>query len=365
MNLVPEKRLDKTGKLVTRHVRQDGSSPKSGTSLPAPSVAPKSAARAQSPKPLKLRPQQLKQELYKESRYQGIVSPQLRAEGTDFLHKRTNFRANDVEFLSVLSVANEADALHMLNEGIRTKEDAVTYMRDRGMEPPFDRSELVEKALSRNISADQYRFFFNTANVPTINLESPYLVEAMELFGIVSLKPQYHDVSRLICDGEVRLADIKKIGAGRLKGYHRLRDTIPAFKALQKPDCKFTHDDIKNLLGRVMFPGKDKYGYKSDYEAAIRYLVRYGPEFIESVDLLKLNELDRKFAFTPFDRMERAKFHLHFIDGPLNSVDVDVLLEERVDPVRASQLAASGMNVTSILGVIQEDVPSSVSSGWL
>jgi hypothetical protein len=367
MNLIPEKRLDKTGKLVTRHVRSDSSSSLVSTSLPAPSVAPQKAQRKQSPATPKLRPKQLQQELYKESLYQGLVSSNLREDNTSFLTKKSQFRANDVEFFAVLAVAYEGDAIKMLNDGVRTTEDAITYMRDRGMEPPFDRSALAQKALERNITPDHYRHFFRTANTATINLKSPHLVDAIELFGIMSLKDQYHDVARFICYGEVRLTDIKKIGAVKLKGYHRLRDTIPAFKALQEPDCKFTHEDIKNLLGRVMPAGNSSGArYKNDYETAIRYLVRYGPEFIESVNLNELNGQDRKFAFMEMTgRMERAKFHLHLLDTPLYGADIDRLYEAQVDPVRANELAMAGMSVTSILGVIQEEVPSSMSSGWL
>lgn len=366
MNLVPEKRLDKTGKLVTRHVRSGSDSPLASRSLPAPSVAAQKTSRKQSLATPKLRPKQLQQELYKESLYQGLVSPNLREAGTSFLSKKSHFRANDVEFFAVLAVAYEGDAIKMLNDGVRTTEDAITYMRDRGMEPPIDRSALVQKALERNITPDHYRHFFRSANVATVNSGSPHLVDAIELFGIMSLKDQYHDVARFICDGEVDLADIKKIGAVKLKGHHRLRDTLPALRALKEPDCKFTHDDIKKLLGRVMPAGNSSGArYKNDYEAAIRYLVRYGPEFVESVNLNELNGQDRKFAFMGVDRMDRAKFHLQLLDTPLYGADIDILYEERVDPVRASELAMAGMNVTSILGVIQEEVPSSVSSGWL
>lgn len=364
MNLVPEKRLDKTGKLVTRHVRSGSDAPLAAASLPAPSVAPQKASRKQSPTTPKLRPKQLQQELYKESLYQGLVSPQLRGSANWSLTIKAVFRANDVEFYSVLAVAYEGDAIKMLGDGVRTTEDAIAYMRERGMEPPFDRTAVTQEALRRNIIPDNYRVFFRSANLPSAKSESPHLADAIELFGIMSLKSQYHSVSHQILAGEVRLEDIKKIGAVKLKGYNRLKDTIVAFEALQKPDCKFTHQDIKDLLGRVQPGTRDHRGWKSDYDAAIRYLVAYGPEFVRSVNLNELNDYHRRFGLRP-DGMERTKYQMAFMDTPLYDAQITTLYEAGIDPVRGAELANAGMEVTSIIGVVQEDVPSSIGSGWL
>lgn len=365
MNLIPEKRLDKTGKLVTRHVRSAPVASSAAARLPVPSVAPQKPTRKQSPAAFKLRPQQLEQTRYYGARIRpDYLSPALRVVTDDFNDERTAFTANNVEFYAVLAVAHETDALKMLNDGVRTTEDAIAYMSERGMEPPFDRTALVQEALRRNISPENYRDYFNNANVATVNQDSPYLADAIELFWIMALKDQYHDVSRLICDGKVRLEDIKKIGALKLKGYYRLRDTVPALKRFKEPECPFTHQDIKNILERVQPARRDHRGYKSDYETAIRYLVKYGPEFIASVNINKLNEADRHAIYRQ-DRMEFAKFTTHFSSAPLFGRDIETLYNAGVDPVRAAELATAGMGVNSIIGVIQEEIPSSIGSGWL
>jgi len=361
MNLTPEKRLDKTGKLVTRHVRSSSVVSSSAASLPAPSAVP----RKQPHGSLKLRPKQLEEKAYQEDIREGWLSPQLQGMSHEYWDQRANFRANDVEFYSVLAVARDTDAIKILNDGVRSTEDAITYMQDCDMEPPFDRTSVVQEALRRNITPSDYRDFFMKSNIGTINENSPHIVDCMELFGIISLTNQYHDVSRLISNGEVRLEDIKKIGAVKLKGYGRLRDTIPALKALKEPDCKFNHKDVQSLLERVMPAGRDASRYKNDYETAIRYLVSYGPEFISSVNINELNGLDRRFAHHQ-DRMALAKFHVHFSQTQLyGRGDITTLYDAGVDPIRAAELARGGMAVNSIIGVIQEDVPSSVSSGWL
>ena len=368
MNLIPEKRLDKTGKLVTRHVRASAPAAAVSTSIPAPMSAHTATPKAEAAGKLKLRPKQLQQKLYREDSSQLFLSPQMRDEdhGRRYLYNTLRFSANDVETLSVLAVAYDSDAMKMLDEGVRTTEEALAYMSRIGMTPPYDRSEIVQEALRRNISVANYREFFRSANLPYTKMNSPYIVDAMELYSSASLRDNYHAASHDILDGKVRFQDIKYLGFSKLKPYHRLAASIEALRAVNEPDAKFTIDDVKKVLDHYHGTGSG-----NDYRVTLDYLIYFGPEFVESVNKHALRDINKKYSNIRDNdvRRERTAYHLALQGGErwahFNTQDVAELQKSGVDPVRAGDLIRGGMDVRTAINTITEELPPSLGEGWL
>jgi hypothetical protein len=364
MPLIPEKRLDKTGKLVTRHVRSEAPAPKSAVGIPAPAAAPSAPQQKQNAGKFKLRPKQLQKRSYREDITQMFLSHEL--QGDDFtlrqLHHR--FVANDVEVLSVLAVAHDGDAMKMLNDGVRSTEEALDYLKQRGMEPDHDRTELVQEALRRNISAADYRDFFRSANLPGSKLNSPFLADAMELYSSASLRDQYHWVSHDVLDGTIRFEDIKHLGYTKLKPYDRLKHTAEALRKVNEPDAKYTIGDVKHLLDSYHGTGT---GFH--YFIAMEFLMHEGPEYLASANKHALYSAYKKYSYLHgTERIETVKYHLTLQGDDHYWVNDEVLRTLKtagVDPVRAGELLRSGMDPRTIINVINEELPASIGEGWL
>lgn len=364
MALIPEKRLDKTGKLVTRHVRANEPAAKSTAGIPAPAAVPSAARTKQNEGKFKLRPKQLQKRAHREDITQMFLSDGLQDGDYRLRQLCHRFVANDVEVLSVLAVAHDGDAMKMLNDGVRTTEEALEYLRKHGVEPPHDRSELVQEALRRNISAAEYREFFRSANLPGSQSNSPYLADAMELYGSASLRDQYHWVSHDILRGTIRLEDIKHLGYTKLKPYDRLKHTVEALRRVNEPDAKYTIVDVKTLL-----ESHHGNGTGSHYSTALEYLMHEGPEYLASVSKYALYSAHQKYRFlNGAERIETVKYHLALqgADGYwINAEDLCTLKAADVDPVRAGELLRSGMEIRTVINVIAEELPASIGEGWL
>lgn len=365
MDLIPEKRVDKTGKLVTRHVRM-ASPPSPKLSVPAPVAAPVTPSKKKNAGKSMLRPQQLKSTRRVFSISQFMISGPLQDDGFSYRQLRFAFDASEVEMYAVFAVAYEGDAMKMLNDGVRTTDDAIAYLRARGMEPVFNRTALTQEALRRNIHISLYQSFVVSANVPASKWESPCLADALELYGSASLRDQYYVVFHDILDGTVRLEDIKALGYTKLKGNERLRGSLEALRAVNDPDAKFTVADMKEILehcNRTAIHNTD-----AVYATAMTYLISEGPEFTSSVSLKELHAADWSHRFIP-DRIEKTKYLLALKEALgttwVTDADMHILYKASIDPAKAADMLISGMKAEAIVGVVTEEIPVSLGKGWL
>jgi hypothetical protein len=220
-NLIPEKRVNKNGVAVTKHVRAAAKTA-SAAKVPAPSL--KGSGRA---KPAKTKPLTKKQ---LEPNYNTLIRGHFVADGElaeslrlTYGNPRMNqiyqFTCSDAEIYDVISVAGLKNAGALLDAGFRDKDSVTTYLRRKGLDRLIeDESELVRSALNRGVpsqwlfGAYSKRFTSggNTADTELL-LDS---AEARSHKGLREAKctPTIPDS---VAAGTISMDDIRTIGATR------------------------------------------------------------------------------------------------------------------------------------------------------
>lgn len=167
--LTAQLRPDHTGKMVTRWVREDAPSG-SVSPLPAPKLATSPKSSPAKKRPLKLTPKQTTQPVsygmeksnvdrdeyghhIRRSLSEELKTIPFNAHQVERGHGGWyRFSATEEQFYAVMSVARPMDAMNLLHRGIRTADDAYSFLSDNGVEHlAGDHSELMDELLRNRI----------------------------------------------------------------------------------------------------------------------------------------------------------------------------------------------------------------------
>ena len=241
-NLIREKRLDKNGVLVTRHVRASKESAVV-KSLPIPTVQSlgnKAEVRF-SPSA-----EQLASKRVEITGPHAIVSSDL----NKALKRRSrpmDFTASDVEAYDVLSVVDAFNAAALLSHGITSSGQARAWLSEKGLDYLLaDNAEFAEQALQRRIPADVY--FDLRMKQSCYRVPGSVMLDAAEvMMTTVEDNPVWEDV----LDGSIRMEDVRKIGPERLGwgGLPRTSNYMREFlKALKTEGLDLEDEQLHDLL---------------------------------------------------------------------------------------------------------------------
>lgn len=353
-NLIPEQRLDKNGRLNTKHVRAVKPQTLNAT-LPAPALsAPKKKLTAAQTR------QRTRVVAYSApGNYE--LSQQL---NTDYDSDDIKVTASDEEFYSVLSVTSRADAFTLLQAGYRTADEASNYLMDNGFEELLqDNAALCEEALDRKIPPNK---FIQSG----VNLRGPessdYYLDALEVYcsSIPSGSREYSNliVTNKVYDGEVSLSDIKEIG---FKEVGVFRDKIALFDSLVQINAgtaTYTPSDLKAIMSK----------HSSTFRDALDLTERYGAEFVLSIDSPNTHYADN-LEERGVSKDQILKL-LQYSDQVSNAeYENEIYRESRAYPLlekcydaglSPSQVATEEYTEQQLDGLL-EGVAPGVSSGWL
>lgn len=370
MSLVPEKRLDKNNRLVTRHVLANPPA-KSAASLPAPVPAVK-PARVDKPK---IRAAQKKQRSYAIIVDIDVDDLLVDPEELDEMISGGAyyvFSASEVESYAVLGATeNVGDALHMLSMGVRTAEEAYAFLAEHQAEHlAVDNSALMNDLLDRNVDSDN--LVQHKARLMELFPDTEHLADLIEINSIRSFRTQCHGVEPFIADGDIDFADIKAIGMDNFKSQsqNRLLSTVEALVDLKtNPDTKISTDDIAWLIDKVCnsWAGDTS----REYEGAITALVSEGREAIETIRKFDtLTNLIRSYGRREYpEHVRRAVYAAIILEitPKVPADDMELLFDAgmEIDPTEVGKLAASGMSIQQILDARQNGIPTNLADGWL
>lgn len=262
-NLIPEQRLDRNGKLVTRHVRSEG-----GASFSLPYVpAPKLSISGNDPSLIdgwRLVPSQTNKKQRTES---GASAPY----GTAPV-----FEASDVEVYSVLSVTSPATGLQLLADGVRIASEAIRRLTEEGREDELvDHSDMARQMLLRRVPAEFCIMGLERLSEEQRATSDPELLaDYLEFFSIRSImRKDSPKIADEVLSGEISLAHVREVGIDHLKTGGRLEIARPAFKELQKGTAEFTTDDLAHAL----YENRGAYEVRSHVD----YMIKYGKSSLE------------------------------------------------------------------------------------
>jgi hypothetical protein len=242
--LVAVQRPDKTGKVVTRHIKADPSTTTARSIMPAPSLGPQ--PKASKLAPVKPRPKQVERQ-----RKTGVWGGMDERLGTTGVISKSHYYAltvSEAEVYEVLAVtAVYGNAIKLLSEGVRSSEEARNYLTRYGLDDIIkDRSELTQEALRKNVSPDDFVMYGRMINPR----HDPSNAMDAVLFAASPLAEGNFEAQSDILEGNISYADIKRIGVSKLKASGRLGEILPLLRQLQKGDTPCTVDDLKELVDK-------------------------------------------------------------------------------------------------------------------
>lgn len=277
--LIPEKRMDRNGRLVTKHVRSGTTTPPQRPALPAPglSTIPKKE------KPFKLRPRQLEKHTLslRLSNYKSSdpLTTEFERNENFFNSAYCNFTASDVEFYDVLSVTGSVgNTIELMRAGIRSADTARAHLHGLGAEHLVnDRSEMTQEALRRGIGV--YDFAGAYESLSLSERESPHVVDAVEFMGTALNKGSNALVKDEILHGTLSYSDIKAIGITKLQSYSRANALVEPLITLHAGEANYTIDDVKELVALGIAEKADD----KAFSAAASLLHRRGIEAVRAI----------------------------------------------------------------------------------
>jgi hypothetical protein len=380
-NLIPEQRLDRNGKLVTKHVR---AIPKQGVTrskLPAPSAAPKGKSKT-TKKQYKPLPRQL-ETVHRSFRFASFpandpLTTQEQRDKNLYQGGYTNFSASDAEMYDVLSATtSQGDALEiMARGGVRSAKEARAYLKKKkAPELIADRSELMTAAFERGMSAEAFLNGYDL--LKDDEKESPHFLDAVE-FKNSALNYNYNAfVLDHIVNGDVAFSDLKAIGLSRLKPHARAYALTRMLTKLNHGEADYTIDDVKAFVIRAAEAKTDDRSFKY----AANFAVRKGFELLQDKqDFELINQQSYHFlaATSPFrrkhededeelsyDRIEYGVRMGKLLTGFSYSGSSTPFFEAGVPPEIAANVVNSGGGIREAMAVHQDDIQTSVSGGWL
>lgn len=236
-NLIPEKRMDRNGVLVTRHVKAVPA--KATPLLPAPTTADIASSgtglnAAQKKKwEILLRRDSflMRRELHE------VLKP-----------KEDSFKikSDDVAAYAMLSMLSPEDTVALMEHGIDTPEKARSFMKEHFLQDiEIDRKEFVSEALKRGIPARDYLLLFDT--VVTRNSDPANVLDATEVIGMEPLSghPEFY-MDALI--GAINLADIKAIGPELIGNHPQPEDIREVLQGMKEGENKLDSLQVKLIM---------------------------------------------------------------------------------------------------------------------
>lgn len=169
------------------------------------------------------------------------------------LYGAARFTASDIEIYDVLSACHGNDAMLLLAVGMRTRNEAIAFLKEHDLENLIsDHEQITQEALERDIPA------FHAMNLMGFSgsrhRAEPYYLDALEANGIRTLRElnkYYPTVPDLIMSDAIRLSDIKTIGATRLMEAARHSPVIDQLKKIRSGESTYDVETMKQLLAKA------------------------------------------------------------------------------------------------------------------
>lgn len=373
-NLIPEQRLDRNGKLVTKHVRATPQQATQRSAMPAPSVSSQEKNEA-GRKPFKPRKAQLEQEYHahRMSRFfpdkRLLTDAELKSWNTYNLHY--SFTASEVEIYDVLSVADAGSAFQMLSRDVRTAEDAKEYLTKEGApDLIIDRRETMREAVEKNVS--HYDFVNGYESLPPSLRTSEHLIDTVRFIATSLNHGNNSQALKEINAGNISFEDIKAVGITKLKPHDRLYSLLTVFRKLHRGEGDYTVDGIKELLRR----SSEDNIQNTEFNYVCRVMDQIGlEEVLKFKNLSNLAKSFHTYRIAPgaskfnSDGIDRAVYAARFTEG-LNNPRVhiyisDPFFEAGIPLETAIDVAAKGGGVREAQAIHEEGIEGGLSGGWL
>ena len=402
-NLTPEKRLNKNGVLVTKHVRNGSTTTQNKVQLPAP-AAPQTTRvrRAFKPNEAQLQegyfgiPINQPGAKYWGPHIIGRPHPDLAAvPSTDEKQKEQphrdwyHFRASDVEYYSVLSVVRPFDALNLLQRGIRSAEEALEFLEDHGLKHlAGDYSAYTDEILRHRINGNMGMVYLN--DIIDAQADPVLAGEWVKMCAQKSIMDEARFIKDEMLSGQVTVEDLKAVGIKNIGAdIKAVAQYIIHSKNDNNPD--FTLEEIEEVMEDVT---RDLTSDKADWKSKPRWAQKeftFVSKAPARLAIARVMGSDAALMYRPSVKMHDYELQRMEEAGNVDperlgrltwfATKVNVQLEDEEDFIAMSELYDTGVEVKSVnaflsqvgtrmgtaesLTAAKEGLHTAVVSGWL
>lgn len=367
--LIPEPRVDKNGRVVTRHVKPVATT--AAKSMPAPVIGAKVTGKLTG-RSITATERQLKQSFY--ALQLNDYSPDdklvrlMESDGSGY----ARFSANHVEFCEVLSVTSPDNAIVLLSQGIRTSAEAIQFLKEKRLgklvrDKSWESDQLLIKKIDPLAYAEICRHGADEFSTPDC------VIEAAEAQSIKLIREwqNYPSVPRRILDGAMSIKDIKIIGAGRaVNADPRGTDMIHALVSIHKNQVSYTAHDVRAIINEFGAGTVAIYNMGSLLSLADKYSTEFTlglcyPDYASRLDMFLNNKhSDAKEMIAYADSVCRYQ-NEHGFNLGTSYPEMIELYKAGIEPGMAAIGIRDGVRVEQLIAIQNEGITPGVSSGWL
>lgn len=370
-NLTPEKRMNKNGVMVTKHVKAVATAPSSQL-LPAPSMKAENTKKPFKPSPKQATVRDLACYLqYTEA--DAELTDKLATGGDHYGKARVSeFRLNasEAQFYDVHSVASMGNTAVMMRAGVRSKEEALELLDSLHLgRLVAGNSEMTQAMLDNKVSFEQYTEFRRDCDFDEEDTDPQAYADAATIHAVKGYRSlmtdTVHSAYEEVIDGRLSASDIKTIGLGR---FQNALSSDPIFKALAA--IKSGETDYNALQLAVFL---DRASGEVGYTTALRMADAYGMDFVSGLTSMWKAQAIHDNMEESVEERRKAISYADEIEGltdpnkpySIATNDVLKLYRAEVSPELAVEQTEAGLTPEQIIAIHKEGIASSIASGFL
>lgn len=348
--LTPQQRMDKNGKIVTRHVRT-GTSSSASISIPAPS---KVAITNDAPT-----------KKWRQRADEWPADEALKDFCSHYQRERSYVvECTDNEVYEVMGAVSGANALPLLCAGVRSKEDTVAFLENHGFAHLIEDNEAVMMDAQRRELLPVHVMKFMEAFG---HYRSDKFLDAMETFSMTGLRTMQgippKEATWMVLLERISLSDIKKIGPTRISnagttGYPIL-DTLAE---LHSGTSKYDSGELRKLLSL-----KGIHSIQQTMQTAEKYGMPMALRIARNIGSLSLHEMEKLISEYGEDGFEETSRYINYVIDLTGRHDMDSiksLYHSGVDMKDAARGINEGLTDYQIIAT-GKDVEAPLAKGWL
>lgn len=369
-NLIPQKRMDKTGKLVTRHIRAGGPAAHS-TKLPVPVITAAKTTKRKAGLKKPLAKQLEVQYRMTDSKYYSAAPEIYEALGFE---KENSFPlmsivASDVQMYEMFAILGTDNAAVLMASHHGTPEKALDLLKKNNLEHLLiDRKDTTDEAISRRISAWEFMEAQHKFGVNEADLDPEVYLGAIRLECSVNMprwKTNGEDDSyaHQVMRGEIDYDDVMTLGIGLLAEKNTMGPHICGYlKDIYSGAANYDAEVLRHVLEKSRH-------MPAMLEEGMHLVSDYGSDFVMDIKYLDgALSLDRKLKNRPVShRAEIIKyaqagipqFHNIGAESEIRLFDAGVPVDDAV------AMLTENMDVDKIIVVHKEGIQKSMATGWL
>ena len=357
-NLIPEKRVDKNGVTVTRHVRAP-KAPVPAKPMPMPVVKTREIG-------LRIPPtnSQTREHSYLFGGSKFPLDPDLaRKLELDTNRPVVAVHGSDQEIYEILSVTDRSTAIALLERGVKSADEAIEVLE------AFDREDLIQDNSAVVNDAFERMVLSHTflSNNDPDDIAKPHYVDYLEALDMSPLRGNT-DLHESVRDGLVRIEDIREVSPHRINLAGHWRIIKPALMKIADGTANYTAEGVVKVLSvhkppvqahemGTTFAFAQRYG--ADFATKVTPIDYYVKEFSNELEDRGFDQDRGRSIVEYFQRVQgwRARSGDEFpVDDIIlfhdAGVDPQLVAEERITRVQAEAIKSHG-------------IAPSVSGGWL